>query len=206
MIKNIVFDIGNVLAGFTWREYYRSFGFSDEITERLSQATVLSPLWHEIDYGKMTTEAIIQGFKDRDPGITAEIEQVYANIAGMVTRYDYARPWITELKEQGYKIYIISNISDKVLQDCHRELDFLPLVDGAVFSYREMLVKPDGAIYQCFLKRYQLIPDECIFLDDQEKNVITAQEQGMAAILFENYEQARNELNRYLEKANGTLI
>ena len=47
MIKNIIFDIGNVLVSFRWKEYYREFGYSNEIIERLEKATVLSPQWNE---------------------------------------------------------------------------------------------------------------------------------------------------------------
>ena len=53
MIKNVVFDIGNVLAGFVWKDFYESFGFSQEINEKLANATVRSALWNELDRGKM---------------------------------------------------------------------------------------------------------------------------------------------------------
>ena len=54
MIKNIVFDIGNVLAGFAWEDFYRSFGYSEEIFEKLADATVRSPFWNEIDRGNLS--------------------------------------------------------------------------------------------------------------------------------------------------------
>ena len=49
MIKNIVFDIGNVLAGFHWQDYFHSFGYSDEVFEQLADATVRSAVWNEMD-------------------------------------------------------------------------------------------------------------------------------------------------------------
>ena len=39
MIKNIIFDIGNVLAGFAWKEYFAGFGYEDAVLERLAKAT-----------------------------------------------------------------------------------------------------------------------------------------------------------------------
>lgn len=199
MIKNVIFDIGNVLAGFVWREFYQSFDFDAVTQERLAAATVLSPLWDEIDLGSMTTEAIIQGFKENDPPMSDIIDLVFADISGMVARFDYAVPWLRELKEQGYEVYIISNISEKIVADCGEALDFLPLAAGIVFSYREKLMKPDEAIFQLFLHRYELKADECVFIDDQEKNIIAARAQGIEGILFSNYQQARAGLNQFLK-------
>lgn len=51
MIKTIIFDIGNVLADFTWREYYESMGYTGERLERLADATVRSEQWNEVDRG-----------------------------------------------------------------------------------------------------------------------------------------------------------
>ena len=45
MIKNIIFDIGNVLAAFRWREVFVSLGFDEEEIEALAEATVKSNLW-----------------------------------------------------------------------------------------------------------------------------------------------------------------
>jgi len=73
MITTLIFDIGNVLADFIWEEYYRSFGFTEEILDRLAKATVKDPMWNEYDRGVMTDEEVLQGFIDNDPGIEREI-------------------------------------------------------------------------------------------------------------------------------------
>ena len=75
MITTIIFDIGNVLADFTWEAHYRSFGYSEEILERLANATVKNPLWNEYDRGVMSDEEIVQSFIERDPGIEKEIRE-----------------------------------------------------------------------------------------------------------------------------------
>lgn len=194
MIKNIIFDIGNVLAGFVWQEFYQSFGFPEETLCRLAAATVEGPLWQELDQGSRTTEEVIQGFKERDPSIAKEIDLVFGNVGGMVVKYEYAEAWIGELKERGFSVYLISNISEKILTDCQDALGFLDMVDGGIFSYQVNLQKPDGAIYQLFLERFGCDPEECIFLDDQEPNILAAGQQGIQGIVFRDYSQGRKEL------------
>ena len=69
MIKNIVFDIGNVLAGFAWEDFYRSFGYSEEMFEKLADATVRRPFWNEMDRGKLSDEELLEGFIKNDSSI-----------------------------------------------------------------------------------------------------------------------------------------
>lgn len=196
MIKNIVFDIGNVLAGWNWREYYESFHYGPEVTERLARATVLSPLWGEFDRGEMDEEVLLRKFIENDPGLEKEIRKVRENIQDMLGRYDYAIPWLQELKDRGYKLYYLSNFSRKAHVECSHVLDFLPLMDGGILSYQEKLIKPDPAIYRLLLERYGLKASECVFLDDTPVNVGEAVRQGMAGIVFQSREQAAEELRK----------
>jgi putative hydrolase of the HAD superfamily len=198
MIKNIVFDIGDVLCAFTWREYFASFGFTAEVEERMAACTVKGPLWQELDHGVMSEQEILAAFKQLDPGIADELERVYQNIDGILTCFDYTEPWIHELKAQGYRIYVISNISSKVLRECANDLGFLKLVDGAVFSFQEKVIKPDSTIFRIFLERYNLVAGECVFIDDLEKNVAVARNLGIPGIVFTSYRQAYNDLKRIL--------
>lgn len=164
MIKNIVFDIGNVLAGWNWREYYESFHYGPEVTERLAQATVCSPLWGEFDRGEEDEEKLLRGFIANDPGIEREIRHVLGNIHDMLVRYDYAIPWLQELKDRGYSLYYLSNFARKAHVECAHVLDFLPLMDGGILSYQERLIKPNPAIYQAsFGALWADSRGECVF-------------------------------------------
>ena len=63
-------------------------------------------------------------------------------------------------------------------------LEFIPLTDGGVFSCFEKITKPDPEIYLRLCKRYSLKPEECVFIDDTQKNVDAAQKLGMKGIHF----------------------
>ena len=194
MIRTVIFDIGNVLAGFEWKAFFHKFGFSDEILQRIGKATVGSSDWAEYDRGALTDEEVIERFVKNDPGIGKEIRESLADIHGMLLRYDYAVPWIKELKEKGYQVLVLSNFASRAYEDCKEVLDFLDYVDGGILSYREKVIKPEPEIYQLLIDRYRLIPEECVFLDDTEKNLTAAAEFGIHVIHFENREQAVEEL------------
>ncbi len=196
MIKTVIFDIGNVLAGFAWEEYFRSFGYPEEIFQRLAKATVGSRSWQEHDRGALSDEEIMDLFIGNDPGIEKELRETLDNIDGMLVRYDYAIPWIQELKGKGYQVLVLSNFAHKAYEDCKDVLDFLDYVDGGILSFRDKVVKPEPEIYRLLMERYGLKPEECVFLDDTEKNLPPAEAFGMHTVHFKNREQAVEELKK----------
>ena len=197
-IMNIVFDIGNVLAGFAWQEFYLSFGFSEDIYEKLTKATIKSAFWNELDRGVLNDDELLEGFIRNDPSIEKEIREVFQSVEKMITRYDYAIPWVKELKDRGYGIYVISNFSHKAYIECADALDFLKETDGAILSFQEKLIKPMPEIYQLLTKRYGLKAQECVFIDDTAKNVDAAVKEGMKGIVFHTLEQVKTELEEML--------
>ena len=98
MIKTVIFDIGNVLAGFDWYNFYKSFGYDEAMVERLAQATSKSEDWKEYDRGCMSDQAIEELFVENDPEIEADIRRVVKDFHGLITRYEYAIDWVKELK------------------------------------------------------------------------------------------------------------
>lgn len=196
MITTIIFDIGNVLADFAWEAYFRSFGYGEKMFQRLAKATVLSPMWNEYDRGVMSDEEILQGFIDNDPGIEEEIKKAVQHVGPMVTRNDYAIPWIQELKGRGYRCLYLSNYSRRGHRECAAALDFIPYMDGGILSYQEKLIKPMPEIYQLLIDRYGLAPEECVFMDDTLRNLEAAEKFGIHTIHFQNKVQAVEELRK----------
>ncbi|MDE6404485.1 MAG: HAD family phosphatase [Lachnospiraceae bacterium] len=196
MITTIIFDIGNVLADFTWEAHYRSFGYSEDILGRLANATVKSPMWNECDRGAMSDEELLQGFIKNDPGIEKEIRETLRDKGTMVTRNAYAVPWIQKLKGAGYRCLYLSNFARKAHEDCAAALDFLPYMDGGILSYQEKIIKPMPEIYQLLIDRYGLTPEACVFLDDTQQNLDAAEKFGIHTILFRNQAQAIGALKK----------
>lgn len=164
--------------------------------ERIAKATVRTPAWNEYDKGALTLEEIMQEFVDADPAIEADIRRVMDNVKTMVQRNDYAIPWIQKLKGEGYRLLYLSNFSEKAETECAYALDFIPYMDGGILSYREKLIKPMPEIYELLIRRYGLVPQECVFLDDTMANLEGAQKFGIHTILFRNPEQAAEELRK----------
>lgn len=201
MIRTIIFDVGNVLAEFCWQKMFHEFGLEGADFEKVADATVRSKEWNEFDKGLISTEEIIDAFAKNAPCHRSYIEKIFENPRKMIAQFDYAKAWISELKDRGYNVYILSNWSKPTYYAClENELDFLPLTDGAVFSFQEHLIKPDRDIFELICTRYHIEPEEAVFLDDNEENVHSSRAFGIHTIHFKNYAQARAELEELLQK------
>lgn len=194
MIKNVVFDIGNVLVNFRWKEYLADKGFDAAMIKRIAKASVETEFWDEFDRGAWSEEKTITEFIKQDPGIENELHIAYDNINGMLTRREKTIPWLRSLKEAGYGVYYLSNYSQKAYEECSETLDFIPYMDGGILSFRELVVKPNPEIYNRLLTRYNLTASECVFIDDSPKNITAAKQLGWSGIVFESYEQVVSEL------------
>ncbi|MBR1930878.1 MAG: HAD family phosphatase [Lachnospiraceae bacterium] len=195
MIRNIIFDIGNVLTDFRWEGFLQDKGFSQEMIGRIAKASVQSPQWAEFDRGVFSDEELMASFIENDPEIEKELHEAYDDIRGMVTPREYACPLVRALKEKGYGVYYLSNFSHKAEVQCGDALAFMPLMDGGILSYRDRLIKPDPEIYKLLLARFGLVAEECVFLDDTAANVEAAKKLGFKGIVFDTKEQALQELS-----------
>lgn len=196
MIRTIIFDIGNVLTDFRWKEFFAEQGLTGVIFDRICRATVESPDWCEYDRGLLTDEEVLERFVQNDPGIEQELRKSLQNVKGMVTLRDYAVPWVQELKAKGYQVLYLSNFSHKAEMECSDSLAFLPYMDGGILSYRDHLIKPQPEIYALLLERFHLVPEECVFLDDTAKNLDAAEKFGIHTILYTDRECALEELKK----------
>lgn len=201
MINTIIFDIGMVLVYFRWKELFADLGFKGEKFEKIADATVRSPWWDEFDKGVMTLEEIVEKYAQKAPEYKEDIAEIFKHPGEFVELYDYTIPWIRELKSKGYKIYVLSNWSEPVYEaNKDTNLRFFREIDGGVLSYREKMVKPNREIYELICSRYDIDPKKAVFLDDNAANIRGARDFGLNAIHFKTYEQAKEELNKYLEE------
>lgn len=199
MIRNIIFDVGKVLVSYEPEAYMERMGLDAETRKRINAAMFEHRLWLDSDQGLRSPEEFLQAFTENAPELAEVIRQVHESVGGTIELYDYATEWIADLKDRGYRVYILSNYSENMFRQTAEKLKFLPLTDGAVFSYTIKLLKPDIAIYNYLCDKYGLAPEESSFIDDRPENVAGAEAAGIRGICFESYAQAKRELDALLE-------
>lgn len=194
MIKNIVFDIGGVLADFHVMDFLAAKGFDGPMIKRILKASLMTPYWGQFERGELTEEEALAGFAGTDPEITEELARAFSSVEGMLTAREYVIPLLKELKAAGFGVYYLSNYSRKAYNECGESLSFMPYMDGGIVSFRVGMTKPDPEMYRRFLDEYGLSAAGCVFVDDTEENVEVALSLGFDGIVYEDDEKLREAL------------
>lgn len=195
-INTVIFDIGNVLVDFCWEQFLRDKGFEEDMVQRIGNASTRTEAWNEFDRGVLELDEIVDGFVKNDPAIEKELRMAFSDLSGLLRRRERTIPWIRSLKRAGYQVLVLSNFSKQALEANPFMNEFLDEVDGGILSYKYKIIKPDQAIFELITKKYNLIPESCVFIDDTAPNIVAARKFGMNGIIFESYEQVESELSR----------
>lgn len=200
MIKNVIFDVGKVLVEYDPDSYMERLGFDLKTRQAVNQAMFQNPLWEESDRGKLSTEELLEKFIFNDKEYKEEITKAYQTVGNTIELFPYSVAWIKELKQRGYRVYILSNYAEVTYEQTKEKMEFLPYVDGAVFSFQCKWIKPEREIYEELCRKYSIEPRESVFLDDRLDNIEQARNLGFFGIQFESYQQAVKELERILNE------
>lgn len=195
MIKNIVFDMGNVLLWFDRDRFLDAVGAEGEDRKILMNNVYLSVEWARMDRGSMTEAEAAASMCTHVP------ERLHEKVHLLVDQWD--RPiypvegmaqLVRDLKAAGYGIYLLSNAS-------YRQHEYWPRVpgsecfDGTLISADVKLVKPQREIYDLLCSNFSLKPEECVFIDDSAANIEGAEIAGISGIVFHGEaDEAREKL------------
>lgn len=202
MIKNIIFDVGKVLVEYDPVEYMKKRGYTGEEQKIILEAVFQNPLWLVADRGPIETEELIEGFVANAPEHEELIRDAYGHAEDTIWEMSYTMEWIKELKNRGYRLYVLSNYGKDLLTRTRDKMPFLPYMDGVVFSHECHLMKPEWEIYKYLCDSYSLLPSECVFIDDNAENIEAARKFGIHGICFTGYKDAKSRLETLLELYN----
>jgi len=102
---------------------------------------------------------------------------------------------IKVLKEKGIKLGLLSSHTKEWVDFIRRKFDYEKYFDSILYSYQVGYVKPEKKFYEDIIKKLQVEPEYCIYIDDKEKYLEPAKELGMKTILFKSAKQLERELS-----------
>ena len=184
MIKNIVFDMGNVLVRFDPELFMDRYSLTGEDRRLIRNEVFRSVEWTMLDRGVIDEEIAEQRILPRLP------ERLHDAACGLIEKWDDPivpvegmLELLQALKAKGYRLYLLSNAATR--QPIYwARAEASKLMDGALISAEVKLLKPDPQIYRTFLHKFALRPEECVFIDDTPINVEGALYENMAGIVF----------------------
>ncbi len=185
MIKNVIFDYGNVLIDWNPAYLFLPVFGGDEEKCRFFTDNVCNREWFtRMDRGE-SMDVCVAELQTRYPQYADAVamfrdrwfEMCHGELPGMFEL-------IQDLKSKGVGVYGLTNWPAETFTEARRRFRTLASIDNYVVSSSVKLAKPEPAIYQLLLSKYNLNPEECVFIDDRKDNVDAAKALGMSGIVY----------------------
>ena len=184
--KNIIFVYGNTIVEFEPMNIVKRFCDTDDVDiDILCEKVFDRRYWDKLDSDEISQNEFICGVLS---GLPENLHAAARDICNnWITRLPFIRGMdelIYKLKRDGYKIYLLSNISRHFAENSDK-IEIFKFFDGLVFSGEIGLIKPNCDIFEYILKKYSLKTEETVFIDDNAQNIATAQNMGIKSLLFD---------------------
>lgn len=198
MVKNIIFDCSGTVVRFIAKDVLADTLGDKERAAKIHSTIYNSPEWDQYGLGNMTFEQM----KERVYPLLDEADRPIADewLKSRGVNYTVMEGMpelIKTLKQNGYKLYILSNYPD-YFDILWNKFDIFRMFDGRCISFKHHASKGgDGALFGVILDKYALKADECILVDDVESNSVNSAKYGIKGFVFESTDTLILQLREY---------
>jgi epoxide hydrolase-like predicted phosphatase len=199
MIKNIIFDLGNVLISFRPSEYLDKNNYPESYKSIILSDIFRSKEWLMLDNGEITTTEAIDSISGRSSLKREEIAHIFNLRTDIFFPIDSNVKLLPGLQKRGFRLYYLSNFPLDVFEEIKNGYYFFRYFDGGIISSEVKISKPDNRIYEILFENYLLKAEESLFIDDTEINVKAAEALGMKGI----FTGGSTEISKEIEEAIG---
>ncbi|MGI4776210.1 MAG: HAD family hydrolase [Janthinobacterium lividum] len=190
-IKNVVFDIGNVLVNW---EPYRIIHLIFPEVEAEEFYKEMRPIWIDLNLGKLTEQEAINKYAEQFDIDADKMTSFMNEVKKQQTPIIGSLELLQKLDKSGIKLYSITDNIKEIIQYHLKNSDFPRYFKDIIISADIGVLKPDSKIYQYLLDKHALEPSECVFIDDLIVNVEGAISAGMYSFQFTNMDACEQQL------------
>lgn len=197
-VRNVIFDFGGVLVNWQPEAIIAGFYAEPALRDAIRTHAFQHDDWLDMDRGVLDELTVIGRFATRMGRPEAEMAALFDHVRASLTPIEPTVALLAELRERGYRLYGLSNMSASVFAHLKSLHGFFDLFHGIVVSAAVKSVKPEAAIYERLRSQFALDFAESVFIDDLPRNIESARRLGLPAIRFETTAQVRRELELLL--------
>ena len=188
--------MGNVLYRWDLRCLFKKL-IEDKQELDWFLSNVVTPEWHfQHDAGRPLDEMVperINRFPQYANHIHAYATRFIETIPGPV---EGSLSIVQRLAANGIGVFGITNFGSEFWGQFRPTAPIFDQFQDIIVSGEENLVKPDRAIYELALQRFDRTADQCLFVDDREENITGCEQVGIRGHLFADAPALENELKR----------
>ena len=191
MIKNIILDVGGILFDDSKKHIENILNKNCDLIYKIAYGTGFKECLLGLKTVKEHIESLSNSTEFEDIKYILTKENLEKSFPLMGKNFEY----IKSLKHKGYKLYLLTNITEDSYNYINDVIDINKIFEGGIYSYQEQLVKPNLDIYKLIIDRFKLNKEETIFFDDKEVNITAAYNEGIKGIIFNSIDDIKKNLN-----------
>lgn len=184
-IKQVVFDFGGVLIEWAPKHIVQMYSPHDVVQQYALECVLQHPDWLELDKGTFSESQVSKRIANRSGFSVEEVEGIFETVRRSFTAINESVSCLTSLVSNHIPCYGLSNMSMENWAYLQQRHDFFGLLKGVIISGHEKVIKPDEGIFALLCQRYQLIPEQTLFIDDMPANCAAAEEYGFNTLQYE---------------------
>lgn len=199
-IKNIIFDIGNTLVYFDHNIFFdgtarieKTFNvnnFRDYIkSNKLDLKLAASKITHREVYNILKKEFHIKTSFTDFIRIHNDVFWENENMKEFLPRIS---------NDKRFELFILSNTDSEHIKFLNKNFPYINVIKRRVLSFKVQMLKPDRRIFQHTIKKYNLNPEETLFIDDLKENVISAEKLGFSTIHYKTHDSFLKQFNKII--------
>lgn len=199
IIKNVIFDLGAVMFDWNPKKITENFTDDTELQKRIQSELYYHQDWIDFDNALITEQEATKRASKRLGISLNESENLFAQTKESLVLITDTFDLLKKVKGNNFNTYCLSNISPELYKYLSDRHDLFNLFNGIVTSGAENIGKPEKKIFQILFERYELNPNECLFIDDSIANTTTAKEFGVTAITFKGTDDCYKKISNYID-------
>ena len=197
-IKHVIFDLGAVMFEWNPKKITENFTEDVELQKRIQDDLYYHQDWIDFDCALISENEAIERASERLVIPLKKTKELFKQTKASLILISKTHEVLKKVKNKNLNAYCLSNISPELFNHLFDNHELFKLFDGIVTSGVEHVAKPDKRIFEILFERYELTPQQCLFIDDSAANTAAASMLGVNSITFKGTLNCYREIEQYL--------
>ncbi|MBC7006585.1 HAD family phosphatase [Photobacterium sp. BZF1] len=199
MIKNVIFDFGAVLFEWNPAKIVSTFTDSQDEQALLLEHVLQHPDWLSLDRGEMLMAEAIPRCAARVNLPESRMEDFFEHIQSNLHLINETYDLVNQVLSLNFSVYFLTNMSSAFFEKLNERHALYQLFDGGLVSGKELTIKPEAEFFELLCQRFDITPNESLFIDDQPKNLDAAKALGFEVFHFKSPQQSCSDIRNLLK-------
>lgn len=201
-LKNIIFDLGNTLVYFDYCYFFDGIARLEKkiYAGKLRSFFIENKFDIKIGSNKINIKQAFRILKKKF-NLRIGYSDFYYLYCDIFWENTQMKNFLeNKLLDSEYKLFMLSNVDASHINFIDNNFPYIKHIKKRVLSYKVKAVKPEKKIYRHILEKYNLVPEETVFVDDLKANILAARSHGINTIHYTSHNRFVREFNKFTKK------